>query len=44
MSWRQFFGKEQTLVLKSGVFYKHVANPIKQTQNFLGLPYRKLDF
>ncbi len=40
--WRQFFGEEQLLVLKSEDFYKSTADTLKIVQDFLGLPHREL--
>lgn len=40
--WRRFFGEEQMLVLQSEEFYKHTADTLRLTQEFLGLPYREI--
>lgn len=42
LHWQQFFGEEQMLVLQSEEFYKHTADTLKLTQNFLELPYREI--
>jgi hypothetical protein len=42
LHWRRFFGEEQMLVLQSEEFYKHTAETLKLTQDFLGLPYREI--
>ena len=41
--WREFFDEEQMLVIKSEDFFKHTADTLKQTQDFLRLPHREIE-
>ncbi len=43
LRWSKFFDEEQMLVLKSEDFYGRTTDTLKLVQDFLGLPYRKLD-
>jgi hypothetical protein len=43
LRWSKFFDDKQILVLKSEDFYRHTTGTMKLVQNFLDLPYRKLD-
>ncbi len=40
--WREFFDGEQMLIIKSEDFYARTTDVLKQAQEFLGLPYRKI--
>lgn len=41
--WRRFYDEEQMLILRSEDFFKRSTDTMKLVQDFLGLPYRKLD-
>ena len=41
--WSQFFDEEQLLVLKSEDFYSSTMETLKTVQDFLDLPYQKLE-
>ena len=43
LRWSKFFDDEQMLVLKSEDFFKRTADTLKLVQDFLGLPYERLD-
>jgi hypothetical protein len=43
LHWSKFFDDEQMLVLKSEDFFKRTTDTLKLVQDFLDLPYRKLD-
>jgi hypothetical protein len=43
LRWRKFFNVEQMLVIKSENFFKHTTDTMQLVQDFLGLPYRKLE-
>ncbi len=41
--WREFFGKEQMLVIKSEDFFKDAVGTLELTQDFLGLPRQQFE-
>jgi hypothetical protein len=43
LRWFEYFDKEQMLILKSEDFFKRTAETSRLVQEFLDLPYRRLD-
>jgi hypothetical protein len=43
LRWSEYFSREQMLVLKSEDFFEHTAETSRQVQDYLDLPYQRLD-